>query len=97
MGQAATLDSIGYARTQLGQHVDAIDCYQQALDLLGRGERTYQHACVLTELATSCQAARDNVAATDASLEALSILQALRHPDADRTRARLAQAGISLP
>jgi tetratricopeptide (TPR) repeat protein len=96
MGQAATLDSLGYAHTQLGQHTDAVDCYQRALDLLGRGERTYQHACVLTELATSYQAARNDVAATDASLEALSILQALRHPDADRTRARLSEAGISI-
>jgi tetratricopeptide (TPR) repeat protein len=97
VGQAATLDSLGYAHTQLSQHIDAIGCFQRALDLLGRGERTYQHACVLTDLATSYQAAGNNVAATDTSLEALSILQALRHPDADGTRARLSDAGISIP
>lgn len=96
-GQAAALDSLGYAHTQLGEHADAIRCYEQALDLLGRGERTYQHACVLSELATTHQAARSEVAAAEAARQALVILSALKHPDADRTRARLAAAGIPVP
>jgi tetratricopeptide (TPR) repeat protein len=94
MGQAATLDSLGYAHTQLGQHTDAIRCYERALDLLDRKERTYQVACVLTNLATSYQAARNDQAAALMSQEALSILRALEHPEVDRTVARFADAGI---
>lgn len=94
MGQAATLDSLGYAHTQLGHHADAIRCYERALDLLDRKERTYQVACVLTNLATSLQAARDDQAAALTSQEALSILRALEHPEADQTAARFANAGI---
>jgi DNA-binding SARP family transcriptional activator/tetratricopeptide (TPR) repeat protein len=96
MGQAATLDSLGYAHDQLGQHADAVCCYQQALDLLGRGERTYQVACVLINLATSYQAVRRSEAAARASREALSILRALRHPDIDQTTSRLSDAGIAV-
>lgn len=95
MGQAATLDSLGYAHTQLGQHAEAIRCYGRALDLLGRTERTYQVACVLTNLATSYQAARHDQAAALTAQEALSILRALEHPEADRTAARFADAGIA--
>jgi tetratricopeptide (TPR) repeat protein len=96
MGQAATLDSLGYAHTQLGEYAQAIGYYERALDLLGQSGRTFQHACVLADLAASYHAARDGAAAADAGQRALSILQALEHPDYSRVLSRLTGAGVPI-
>ena len=96
-GQAATLDSLGYANHHLGQHTQAIDCYQHALDLERNLGDRYGEAETLTHLGDTHHAAGDPQAARDAWQHALIILDDLSHPDADQVRTKLATLGIPTP
>jgi tetratricopeptide (TPR) repeat protein len=91
LGQAATLDSLGHAHTQLSHYQYAVSCYTEALQLLGEDEHTYQRASVLRWLGSSYRASGDQVAASQAWREAKTILDELRHPEADLVQALLDQ------
>ncbi|WP_422739105.1 BTAD domain-containing putative transcriptional regulator [Micromonospora sp. WMMD729] len=89
-GAALTWDSLGYVRHGLGDHDEAADCYRRALALHRELGDRYDEAEVLDNLGDSLRAAGDLDAARRAWREALSIFDELRHPDADRPRAKLA-------
>jgi tetratricopeptide (TPR) repeat protein len=91
LGQAATLDSLGHAHTQLRHYQYAVSCYTEALRLLGEDEHTYQRASVLRWLGSTYRAAGDQAAASRAWREAKTILDELRHPEADVVEALLDQ------
>jgi tetratricopeptide (TPR) repeat protein len=89
-GEAATWDSLGYIRHQMGNHGQAVDCYQHALEIYEEGGHRYYQADTFTHMADVKQAAGDLDAARDAWQRALAILDDLGHPDAERVRANLA-------
>jgi tetratricopeptide (TPR) repeat protein/transcriptional regulator with XRE-family HTH domain len=92
-GEASTWDSLGFAHQQLGHHAEAVACYQRAKPVfVQRGDRFYLTE-VLVHLGDSHQAAGDLEAARDAWLEALAILDELRHHNADQVRAKLEGLG----
>jgi tetratricopeptide (TPR) repeat protein len=88
-GQAATLDSIGYAYHRIGDHAHAAGSFRRALVLYrDLGER-YQEATTLIHLGDSHRSAGRARAARTAWREALTILAELDHPDAGQVRDRL--------
>ncbi|MEV4213677.1 BTAD domain-containing putative transcriptional regulator [Micromonospora sp. NPDC049662] len=93
-GAALTWDSLGYVRHGLGDHDEAADCYRRALALHRELGDRYDEAEVLDNLGDSLRAAGDLDAARRAWREALTIFDELRHPDADRPRAKLAVAAV---
>ncbi|NBE81268.1 AfsR/SARP family transcriptional regulator [Micromonospora rubida] len=89
-GAALTWDSLGYVHHGRGDHGQAADCYRRALALhRGLGDR-YDEAEVLDNLGDAERAAGDLAAARRAWRAASAIFDELRHPDADRPRAKLA-------
>jgi tetratricopeptide (TPR) repeat protein len=68
----------------------AIACYQRSLRLHRQLSDRYKMATLLNRLGDAHQAASDSSAASQAWLEALTILDNLDHPDADAVRAKLA-------
>ncbi|WP_405090161.1 tetratricopeptide repeat protein [Micromonospora sp. NBC_01392] len=93
-GAALTWDSLGYVRHGLGDHDRAADCYRRALALHRELGDRYDEAEVLDNLGDSLRAAGDVDAARRAWREALTIFDELRHPDADRPRAKLAAPAV---
>ncbi|MGC4772621.1 BTAD domain-containing putative transcriptional regulator [Micromonospora sp. DT44] len=93
-GAALTWDSLGYVRHGLGDHDEAADCYRRALALHRELGDRYDEAEVLDNLGDSLRAAGDLDAARRAWREALTIFDELRHPDADRPRAKLAVPAV---
>ncbi|PTA46510.1 AfsR/SARP family transcriptional regulator [Micromonospora sp. RP3T] len=93
-GAALTWDSLGYVRHGLGDHDRAADCYRRALALHRELGDRYDEAEVLDNLGDSLRAAGDLDAARRAWREALTIFDELRHPDADRPRAKLAAPAV---
>jgi tetratricopeptide (TPR) repeat protein len=91
MGQSATLDSLGYIHHQLGQYAEAISCYQQGMEIDREAGDRRVRAETLIHLGDSQQAAGHQRAATDAWVEALTILEELQQPDTDRVHWRLGQ------
>jgi tetratricopeptide (TPR) repeat protein/DNA-binding XRE family transcriptional regulator len=88
LGQGAARDSIAYIHHHLGDYSQARAEYEIALAIYRRiGDRHFE-AMVLDHLADTHQAAGDHQSAYDARQRALSILDELRHPDADRIRTR---------
>jgi DNA-binding SARP family transcriptional activator len=88
-GEAHTWDSLGYAHHQLGQYAKAARCYQQAMGLyINLGDRHGQ-AETLTHLGDMLCAASSPQAAIESWRQALDILDALHHPDAERVRDRM--------
>ncbi|WP_353899508.1 BTAD domain-containing putative transcriptional regulator [Micromonospora harpali] len=96
-GAALTWDSLGYVRHGLGDHDRAADCYRRALALHRELGDRYDEAEVLDNLGDSLRAAGDLDAARRAWREALAIFDELRHPDADRPRAKLAAPASGSP
>jgi len=91
-GEAAAWDSLGYIHHQLAEYPQAITCYLRALDIhQDRGDRYYT-ADTLVHLADSHHNNGDQHAARAALQRALTILDDLRHKDADLIRARLKSA-----
>ena len=88
-GQAATLDSLGYAHLRLGDHAQAIDYLERALALIKESVDLPVQAVTLTHLGDAHGAAGDAAAARSAWQEALSILDDLNIPDTEDLRARL--------
>ncbi|MDG4817210.1 BTAD domain-containing putative transcriptional regulator [Micromonospora sp. WMMD956] len=96
-GAALTWDSLGYVQHGLGDHDRAADCYRRALALHRELGDRYDEAEVLDNLGDSLRAAGDLDAARRAWREALAIFDELRHPDADRPRAKLAAPASGSP
>jgi tetratricopeptide (TPR) repeat protein len=87
--EAHAWDSVGYVEHQLGHHSDATDCYQNALRLFRELGDRFNEAVILTHLGDTHHADDDQQQARDAWQQALIILDDLRHPDADKVRAKL--------
>jgi DNA-binding SARP family transcriptional activator len=85
-------DSLGYAEHHLGNFAEAADCYQRALRLHRESGDRFNEADTLTHLGDTRQAARELAQAREAWRQALAILEQLRHPDAERVRAKLVGA-----
>ena len=85
-GQADTWDSLGYIRHRLGQHPQAKDCYQQALDLYRETGDRLGAAQTLNRLGDTHQASGDPAAARLAWKNALTILDDLNHQDTAAVR-----------
>jgi tetratricopeptide (TPR) repeat protein len=92
-GQARAWDSLGYARHHLGQHTEAIDCYQHAVNLYGNLGDRHGEADSLTHLGDTHHAAGHPEAADHTWRQALAILDEMQHPDADTVRIHLRSAG----
>jgi tetratricopeptide (TPR) repeat protein len=91
-GEARTWDSLGYAHHHLGHYAKAARCYQQAIGLfVDLGDRHGQ-AETLTHLGDMRRAACSPQAAVETWRQALDILEALHHPDADQVRDKLGRA-----
>jgi DNA-binding SARP family transcriptional activator/Flp pilus assembly protein TadD len=91
-GEARTWDSLGYAHYHLGHYAKAARCYQQAIGLfVDLGDRHGQ-AETLTHLGDMRRAAASPQAAIETWRQALDILEALHHPDADQVRDKLGRA-----
>ncbi len=90
-GEAAALDSLGYAYHHLGEHFRAITFYQESLALFREVGDRYLEANVLTHLGDARLAAAGPGAAAGDWQQALTILEDLKHPDADKVRARLSR------
>jgi DNA-binding SARP family transcriptional activator/tetratricopeptide (TPR) repeat protein len=91
--QAATWDSVGYAHHYLGEHTEALTAYERSLDLYREFGDRYFYAMVLTHAADTHDAVGDSAAGNRALKEALSIMEQLEHPAADRIRERLNEPG----
>jgi len=88
-GEAAVLDSLGYAHHHLGRHGEAITSFERSVALLrALGDRYYE-AVVLTHLGDVHHAAGQTDTAVQVWRCALIILDDLDHPDADQVRANL--------
>jgi tetratricopeptide (TPR) repeat protein len=88
-GAATALDTLGYIYDHLGEHQEAIACFRESLDLLaGHGNR-YKAVEALEHLADAYRATGDLGGAHGALEQALSILDALRHPAAAAVRDKL--------
>jgi DNA-binding SARP family transcriptional activator len=91
-GEAHTWDSLGYAHQHLGHYAKAARCYQQAIGLyVDLGDRHGQ-AETLTHLGDMRCATSSPHAAIETWRQALDILEALHHPDADQVRDKLGRA-----
>ncbi|MFI5889592.1 AfsR/SARP family transcriptional regulator [Actinoplanes sp. NPDC051513] len=88
-GQAETLDSLGYIYLKLRDWAKARVSYERALELYHEFDDRYDEAETLVSLGDTLQAAGSSGEAYAAWRKALSILDQLRQPYADRLRANL--------
>jgi DNA-binding SARP family transcriptional activator len=87
--EAAILDSLGHIHQCLGRYEQTVGCYKRAVGLRRQiGDRGAE-AATLVRLGDSYHAAGDAEATRQAWQEALQILAAIEHPDADAVRAKL--------
>jgi DNA-binding SARP family transcriptional activator len=93
--RAATLDSIGYAHHHLGRYLDAVASYQEALRVYESAGEIRLQATTLDRLGDTYYAAADPAAARDAWKQAAAILDDVRHPAAEQTRAKIATTNDS--
>jgi tetratricopeptide (TPR) repeat protein len=92
-GEAATLHSLGYAHFQLGNYTQAIRCYDLSVEAFGDADDAHHRAQAFTHLGDAHQDSGSTSAARRAWRQALTILEDLQHPDAERLRSRLSQSG----
>ena len=92
-GEATAYDSLGYACRQLGAYDEALAHYQRALDLHRALDERYLQADTLVHIGHTRLARGEHARAARTWQEALSLLDGMRHPDADPLRRRLEQAG----
>jgi DNA-binding SARP family transcriptional activator/Tfp pilus assembly protein PilF len=96
-GEAATWDSLGYAHHHLHHHREAVDCYRRSLALCREVGNRSGEATVHDHLGDTHRAAGDPEAARAAWQDALDILDALDHTDAERVRSKLRELDESVP
>jgi DNA-binding SARP family transcriptional activator/tetratricopeptide (TPR) repeat protein len=92
---ARAWSSLGLIHSRLGEHRQAISCYQQALALARQRKSPLARrwlASLLANFGDACRAADDQPAAARAWQQALQILDDLRLPDHLGIRARVEQA-----
>ena len=94
-GQAETWDSLGEVNQRLGRHAEAVSCYHTAVALYQAFDDRYNAADSTASLGDAHYAAGDVASARIAWRYAADILDLLRHPEADRVRAKLADTGPS--
>jgi tetratricopeptide (TPR) repeat protein len=87
------LDTLGYAQHHLGQYTEAIASYRQALDIYEECGGQHITATALRHLSDAYRAIGDLPKAHEALKRALSILEDLRHTDAEQVRAQLRVLG----
>jgi tetratricopeptide (TPR) repeat protein len=93
--EASIWDSLGYIYQHLGDHRQATQSYLRAAGLFRElGAHLYQ-AKTLSNLGDAYRAADDLRASRGAWEQALAILSALDHPDADLIRTRLAGSKVT--
>lgn len=92
IGEAATLDSLGYIHHHLGHHDQAIACYEEALRVQGDTLIADERATVLAHLGDAFRAAGEAVRADSAWRQALSIFEDMGDPGADSVRRKLQDA-----
>jgi DNA-binding SARP family transcriptional activator/cytochrome c-type biogenesis protein CcmH/NrfG len=89
LGLGETYDSLGYAHRRLGHQQEAISSYQQAVRLYGELGERYGEADTLVALGDAHRAFGDSASAWIAWRRALTILEQLHHPLADKVRAKM--------
>ncbi|MFJ4644349.1 BTAD domain-containing putative transcriptional regulator [Streptomyces bobili] len=90
-GQAATLDSLGFAYHHLARYDRAVASYDEAVTLFRASADRYHEAETLVRLGETFAATGDNGRAEDVWRRAAAIFEALRDPEADAVRERLAR------
>ncbi len=93
VGEASTLDSLGYAHHHLDQYDQAVVLYERALDVWRDLGDRYNEAETLNHLGDTCRSAGAPERGRDAWRRALAILDQLGHADAHHVRMKLANAG----
>jgi DNA-binding SARP family transcriptional activator/tetratricopeptide (TPR) repeat protein len=88
-GQADVWDSLGYIQRGLGRYEEAYASYRQAIGIFRDLGDRFDEAGTLVNLADSHMAAGDPATARGVYLDALEILDELRHPDAANVRGKL--------
>ena len=90
-GLADAWRSLGTLHKQAGEHDEAIACFQQSLMLSAEmGDRFGQASCLIC-VGDTHDDAGEVLAARETWQQAIELLGAALHPDADRVRARLAR------
>ncbi len=92
---AIAWNALGLVHSRIGEHRQAISCYQQALVLAHEWKTPVTRrwrAGLLVNFGDACRAAGDLPAAAGAWKQALQVLDEFRLPDSLRVRARLEQA-----
>lgn len=89
-GQAATLDSLGFAYHHLARHDRAVTSYEEAVVLFRASADRYHEAETLVRLGETLLATGDTRRAEDVWRRAAVIFDALGDPEADSVRERLA-------
>lgn len=90
-GEGAAWHNLGLIHQRLGQHRAAIACFTRALDLFHIAHDRHRQADTLLRLGNSLQNAGESGYAHDTRHQALAILDAIQHPDAQRLRANLSK------
>jgi len=89
LNEASIWDSMGYAHHQLGRLAESVSCYRTAVGMLDGLNAGCHQAPILIHLGDACHAAGEPDAARQAWQRALTLLEDLKHPDAEQARARL--------
>ncbi|HZM78957.1 MAG TPA: tetratricopeptide repeat protein [Candidatus Limnocylindrales bacterium] len=84
--QADVWDSIGYAQYHLGRYADAIDSLGRAVELYGDHGDRYAKGLTLARLADAYDAKGDDGQAATAARTAITVFEAMGHPEAQRLR-----------
>jgi tetratricopeptide (TPR) repeat protein len=96
LGEAATLDSLGYCCQQAGRHHQAIEFYQQALTVYTAAGDRYCRVPTLVRLGETYRASGNSEATRDLWQQALAILDGVRDPGAGLIRAKLRTMNLVL-
>lgn len=89
LGEAGTWDTLGYVWQRLGDHAEAVACFQRAVSLQRDIGTRFDLADSLAHLGDTHRSAGNLLAARQAWSEALAILDGLHHLHAVEVRARL--------
>ena len=88
-GEGDAWDSLGHIHRRLAQHAQALHSYQRALGLFNDLGDRYSQAVTLRNLGDVHEETGDVRSSRQAWRQALTILDGLRHPEAEKLRSRL--------